>query len=73
MTAPQVNVPTVVYTKAKAVVATLTTGLGVVTLFVTQIADGVLTWPEGGALIGAIGTAIATVGAVWRVPNGEVR
>ena len=39
------------------------------TLFGASISDGVLTWAEGGALIGAVATAVATIGAVWRVPN----
>lgn len=64
-----VHVPPVVYTATKAVVATITTGLGVVTLFATSISDGVLTWGEGGALIGGFLTAVATIAGVWRVPN----
>lgn len=65
----QVPVPPVVYNATKAVTATLTTAVGVLTLFGASIADGVLTWSEGGALIGAVATAVATIAAVWRVPN----
>ena len=68
----RVTVPAVVYTKAKAVASTITTGLGVLTLFVTQISDGDLTWSEGGTLIGAFAAAVATVTAVWRTSNNEV-
>ncbi|HJT02048.1 MAG TPA: hypothetical protein VJ757_00250 [Pseudonocardiaceae bacterium] len=70
---PQVPVPGVVYTKAKAFAATVTTALGVVALFVADIADGALSWSEGGTLIGAVATAAATIAAVWRVPNDEVK
>lgn len=59
----------VVYKGTKAVVATVTTALGVLALFGTSISDGTLTWADGGTLIGAVATAIATVGAIWRVPN----
>lgn len=65
----QVPVTELVYKKTKAVTATITTALSVLTLFGTQIADGSLTWDEGGVLIGAVTGAIATVLAVWRVPN----
>lgn len=66
---PSVPVPNVVFKATKAVLATITTGVGVLTLFGASISDGVLTWNEGGALIGAVATAVATIGAVWRVPN----
>lgn len=64
-----VNVPQSVVTAAKAVAATATTAVGVVTLFVTQVSDGVYTWDEGGTLIGAVVTAAATIGAVWKTRN----
>lgn len=64
-----VPVPPVVYTTTKAVVATITTGLGVLALFATSIADGNLSWGEGGTLIGAVAAAVATIAGVWRVPN----
>ena len=70
MTDPvQVPIPEPVTKTTKAIVATLTTTLGILTLFGTSISDGVLTWGEGGSLIGAVATAVATVAAVWRVPN----
>jgi hypothetical protein len=65
----QVPVSDVVFTATKSVIATLTTGLGVLTLLGTSISDGNLTWAEGGTLIGAVATAVATIAAVWRVPN----
>lgn len=70
MTDPvRVRIPEVVQTATKSVVATITTGLGVLSLFATSIADGDLSWGEGGALIGAVATAVATIAGVWRVPN----
>lgn len=74
MTDPvNVPVPRVVYTTAKRTAAALTTGLGVVTLFATQISDGLLSWGEAGTLIGAVATAVTTVIAVFRVPNDGVQ
>ena len=70
---PSVKVPTVVYTTAKTVAATITTGLSVLALFGTQIADGSLSWSEGGTLIGAVAGAVATIAAVWRTTNNEVK
>lgn len=68
----QVSIPEVVQKATKSVIATGTTALGVLTLFGTSISDGVLTWSEGGTLIGAVVTAVTTIALVWRVPN-EVR
>lgn len=65
----QVPVSEVVYKATKAVTASITTTLAVVSLFATQISDGNLTWSEGGTLIGAVVGAATTVAAVWRVPN----
>lgn len=65
----QVPVPVVVQRATKAITATITTGVGVLALFGEMIADGSLSWSEGGVLIGAVATAVATVTAVWRVPN----
>lgn len=65
----QVPVPQRAYTAAKAVAATCTTVASVATLFVTDVADGSLSWDEGGTLIGAIVAAGATIYAVWRTPN----
>lgn len=65
----QVPVSEMVYKATKAVTASITTTLAVVGLFATQISDGNLTWSEGGTLIGAVVGAVATVAAVWRVPN----
>lgn len=64
-----VNVPEPVVTVAKSVAATVTTGVGVLTLFVTQVSDGVYSWDEGGTLIGAVVAAAATIGAVWKTRN----
>ena len=69
MTGPSVPVPAGTYTAAKAVAATVTTGLGVLGLFVADIADGRLDWTEGGMLIGAAATAVATIAAVWGTTN----
>lgn len=71
MGGPSVPVPQGVYTAAKAVAATVTTGLGVLGLFVADIADGSLDWNEAGTLIGAGITAVATIGAVWRTTNNR--
>lgn len=65
----QIPVPVVVQKATKSVVATITTGLGVLSLFGASIADGSLTWTEGGTLIGAVATAVVTIAGVWRVPN----
>lgn len=65
----QIPVPLPVQTTAKTVVATMTTVLGVFTLFGTMISDGLLTWGEGGTLIGAVITAGTTIYGVWRIPN----
>lgn len=64
-----VPVPEVVQRGTKAVVATITLTAGVLGLFATAIADGSLSWTEGGTLIGALATAITTIAGVWRVPN----
>lgn len=71
MSEPTIQVPVsdVVFKATKSVAATITTVLGVLTLFGTSISDGSLSWAEGGTLIGAIATAGATIAAVWRVPN----
>jgi len=65
----QVPIPVVVQKTTKAVAASITTGLGVLALFATDIADGSLTWDEGGTLLAAGAAAVATIAAVWRVPN----
>lgn len=65
----QISIPVVVQKATKSVVATITTGLAIVALFGTSISDGVLSWSEGGTLIGAVASAIATIAGVWRVPN----
>lgn len=67
-----IPVPVVVQKATKAVTATVTASLGVLTLLGTTLADGVLTWSEGGMLIGAVATAVGTIAAVWRVPNEVV-
>lgn len=69
MSYPNVPVPEPVVTAAKAVAATATTGIGVLALFVSQVADGTYTWDEGGTLIGAVVAAAATIGAVWKTRN----
>lgn len=69
MSGSQVPVPQAVYTATKAIAATITTGLGVLGLFVADIADGSLDWNEGGTLIGAAATAVATIAAVWGATN----
>lgn len=69
MTDLSIPVPVVVQSATKSVVATITTGLGVLGLFATAISDGSLSWGEGGTLIGAVVAAVATVTGVWRVPN----
>lgn len=71
MTDPNLNVPVPqpVLNTAKAVAATVTTGLGVLALFISSIGDGSISWDEGGKLLGAVVAAAATVGAVWRTEN----
>ena len=69
MTGPNVPVSEPVQTAAKAVAATITTAAGVVALFVASIADGMLSWTEGGNLIGAVVAAGGTVAAVWKTRN----
>lgn len=65
----EVPVPEVVQTSAKAVAATLTSLAGVVALFLTAVGDGSVSWAEGGTLLTAILTGVATVGAVWGKKN----
>lgn len=65
----QIQVPVVIQKTTKAVVSSITTGVGVLGLFATSISDGSLSWDEGGVLIGAVATAVATIASVWRVPN----
>ena len=65
----EVPVPEEVRTAAKSVAATLTSLAGVVALFITAVGDGSVSWAEGGTLLTAVLTAVATVGAVWRTKN----
>lgn len=69
MTGPNLPVPPPVQSAAKAIAATLTTASGVVALFVTSVADGSITWDEGGKLLGALAVAAAAVYSVWRTEN----
>lgn len=69
MTGPNVPVPDPVQSAAKAVAATVTTVSGVVALFVASIADGSISWDEGGKLLGAIAVAGATIYGVWKTEN----
>lgn len=69
MTGPNFPVPAPAQTAAKAVAATITTVSGVVALFVTSIADGSVSWDEGGKLIGAVAVAAATIVSVWKTRN----
>lgn len=71
MSQPNLPVPAPVQSAAKAVAATITTAAGVVALFVTSVADGNLSWDEGGTLIGAVVTAGATIAAVWGTRNTD--
>lgn len=71
MTGPNFPVPNQVQTAAKAIAATVTTVSGVVALFVTSIADGSISWDEGGKLIGAAAVAAATIYGVWKTPNKD--
>lgn len=65
----KVNVPEVVYTKAKAVAATIPLVLAFVALFVKQVADGSVSGAEAWELFGAAVAGATAVGAVWRTPN----
>lgn len=65
----KVDVPDQVVTAAKSVAATVTSLAGVLALFLTAVGDGSVSWAEGGTLLTAVLTAVATVGAVWRVEN----
>lgn len=69
MTGPNLPVPEPVQSAAKAVAATITTLAGVVALAVTDIADGSISWDEGGKLLGAIAVALATIYGVWKTKN----
>lgn len=75
MSQPNLNlpVPEPVQTAAKAVAATITTASGVLALAVTSIADGSISWDEGGKLLGALTVAAATVATVWRTRNTPQR
>jgi hypothetical protein len=64
-----VPVPEPVQTAAKAVAATLTSAAGVVALFLTAVGDGSVSWAEGGTLLTAVLTGVATVSAVWAKSN----
>jgi len=65
----QVPVPEQVTTAAKAVAATLASAAGVLALFITSVSDGSVSWAEGGTLLTAVLTAVATVSAVFGVKN----
>jgi hypothetical protein len=65
----KVPVPEPVYTAAKAVWAAGTSAAGVLALFITSVADGSISWAEGGTLLTAVLTAVATVGAVFGAKN----
>jgi hypothetical protein len=69
MTGPNVPVPAPVQSAAKAVAASIATLSGWVALFVTSVADGSVSWDEGGKLIGAGAVALATIYGVFKVPN----
>lgn len=73
MSGPNLNVPVPepVQTATKAVAATVTTITGVIALAVTSIADGSLSWDEGGKLLGALAVAGATIYGVWRTRNKD--
>lgn len=66
---PVFPVNQVVFKATKAVVATVTALLGVIGLFSVLISDGSLSGSDVGELVTALGTAGATILAVWRVPN----
>lgn len=65
----QVPVPEQAVTAAKSVAATLTSLAGVVAVFLTAVGDGSVSWAEGGTLLTAVLTGVATVAAVWRTEN----
>lgn len=69
MTGPNFPVPEPVQKATKAIAATVTTVSGVVALAVTSIADGSISWDEGGKLLGALAVAAATIYGVWKVEN----
>jgi len=69
MTGPNIPVPEPVQKATKAIAATVTTVSGVVALAVTSIADGSISWDEGGKLLGALAVAAATIYGVWKVEN----
>ena len=67
----KVTVPEPVQTAAKAVAATLTSLSGFVALFLTAVGDGSVSWAEGGTLLTAGATAVATIAAVWGIENRD--
>lgn len=69
MTGPNLPVPEPVQTASKAISAAWVTAGGVIALFVTSVADGSISWDEGGKLIGAVVVAATAIGAVWRTRN----
>lgn len=71
MTGPNFPVPEPVQTISKALSAAWVTAGGVIALFVTSVADGSISWDEGGKLIGAVTVAAATIGAVWKTRNKD--
>jgi hypothetical protein len=71
MTGPNIPVPEPVQTATKAIAAAWTTVGGVIALFATSIADGSISWDEGGKLLGAAVFAAGTVFAVYTTRNKE--
>lgn len=65
----KVNVPTQVFTAAKAVAAAVPLVLAVVLLFVKQVADGSISGAEAWELVGAVVTAFGAVIAVFKTRN----
>lgn len=69
MTDPNVPVSKNVQSAAKAVAATLASLSGLVALFLTAAGDGSVSAAEGGTLLTAALTAVATVVAVYTKRN----
>lgn len=69
---PEFRVSKPIQSATKAVVATVTTGLGALTVFATAIGDGSIGSGEVGNLVTVLITAGATIAGVWAARNKEL-
>lgn len=71
MTGPNLPVPAPVQTATKAVNTSLVLAGGWIALLATSIADGSVSWDEGGKLIAAAVTAAGAIYATWKTTNKD--